>query len=80
METFKKLNDGIVHSLKNIGKPRVDRDHDADDVNEIILPQNRGLSIVILTEKGGEPKEKGCVLFRMLTGKLLLSNPVESLI
>ena len=36
------------------------RDHSADDINEIILPQNRGLVMVTLLEKDGELMIKRC--------------------
>ena len=41
------------------------RDHSPDDIAEIILPRiNRGLTIVILYEKDGEPMTKGCVIYK----------------
>jgi hypothetical protein len=36
------------------------RDHDAGDINEIILPRDRGLLMVTLIEKDGELKTKRC--------------------
>ena len=36
------------------------RDHNANDINEIILPQKRGLLMATLIEKDGELMTKRC--------------------
>lgn len=38
------------------------RDHDADALNDVVIPQHRGLLLVIIIETGGEPKKKGCLI------------------